>query len=260
MKSIQELAAIGPVGITSGQVTDTGKTTIAKMVKAAFGARGVYCAHVMVERPWQPSDAEDSRMDATQQELDGLANHLLSVGEDETVIVDIGGHVFPTFAATASASGNMMFDLLNLILVPVNYGSTKADSIEIILNELMNAKGVSSNKLCVVFSNVPMGTTAAEIQAKYESLFFAATKFGFRIVLSYLAEHAFILETRGQADVNMYVLAAEDKTAAKNLAVAANRAGNKDEGVRFTKRMLEIGKAGIVREYAERMFKEIIGE
>ncbi len=202
--TIDQIAALSQIAVTSGQDTNTSKTTLSKHLKAFLRSHGIDAKHIMIDLPGHPSDGEDLRLTGDEEDFKTLSQQLSLLDPDQLAIMDFGGHPFENYMNSASVFGDRIHNRASLYIVPVMTNIKE----QVILGTIQRFidLGVSPSKIIIVFTRVENEKIGSRIGHLFPGLHATASKLGFRICSEPIFFASIIAEATGTTE-NLFELA-----------------------------------------------------
>lgn len=238
------------IGIISGSSTDSGKSSIAKMLKSWFQQRGESCTYWVIETSEKPFDGEDLKF--TPEQADALIGELSLA--DGNVIVEIGGgEVFKAFMAAADRAGGVDNELDRLVVV-VKPG-TKTDLIEA---DIDNFVGRGNDPMTVkAVLNKVTAEYARKLYVEFDALFKLADRIGFTVIRDAIDQYDEVVKKTSKTAANAFTMAAlADDTSDIKLRADAEMDPEKRKEI-----VAEVGqrrKAVKLAQQASKIFEQVV--
>lgn len=195
------------MALLSGEDTNVGKSTFARLVRQLliemFGA----CQYLLVEKIGRDiPEGEDHRYRPEEMRAIQLALAMCRAKKSGSVIVDVGGGQNQVFmAALKEAKGSDA--RIDLFVLPVTE-KVKIDKFIETIEELL-VMGVEPSKLAVVLNRIPIGKTFSEVmsEAAFVPLAKHAKEYGYRIISVPLPENEAVAKLRNKVGLTIGALA-----------------------------------------------------
>lgn len=178
--------------VTSGGVTDVGKTTLSKHIASLFRQAGRQVKFVGVEAEHKPMDGEDVRIGTGEADVESIIDDIIGSGDD--LIVDVGGDNFKELSESLKAVGDSPLMYFTHFIVPISPDVKKPNIVATV--EDMIARGVPGERINLVFSKVLKDDRKALLR-EFESVIVDLTTHGVRVIDVPILRNAVMVKKTG---------------------------------------------------------------
>lgn len=237
--------------ITSGGITDVGKTTIAKHVTAYLRKLGRDAVHIGVEMAKKSLDGEDERIGYDYDDVLKINFELMADQKD--VIVDVGGENFNPLAQSLAEINNGPINMFTHVIVPVAE-SAKEENIISTIHELVDST-IDPSRIYLVFNRV-LPSQRVKIFRMFASAVSAVEELGANVVDEPIMRSQVIFAKRGLEpvfDVD------DDVDAFKAEMHRFLEKGDKAGAERMAQKSIEASSAKLASANFEAVIKSIFG-
>lgn len=246
--------AIQKICVTGGVLTDVGKTTVAKHLKAHMKRRGMDVQLVGVEASDKAMDCEDRRILPEVDPLYKLWQEFGILDDEEAIIVDVGGEFFSDLMRVSKSFGGNFETEFDLFVIPIS-PSHKIEGIMRAVSDLVE-RGIDTSKLAIVFNRVEMDREK-HIQDDFSKLLDYANKNKVRVCKNFVHVSKMIEARRGKDCVYDKLV---DEAEIKAMISEAKLAKDIDAALKLGAMRVDGKWASVDAAAYDRVFNEILGE
>lgn len=235
--------------VTSGSVTDVGKTTISKHIASLFRQSGRQVKFVGVEAEHKPMDGEDVRIGTGEADVESIIDDIIESAD--VLIVDVGGAVFGQISDKIAELGDGLFCYFTHAVVPITE-DVKEENIIFTIENLIN-RGLPAEKIYLVFNKV-VPSLKTKIHKTFVGAISKANDMGANVVDVPIARSELIAKKRGLEsifDVNA------DADALEAEAKAAVAAGDNVRAEQLAQKVIEADMAKMAASNIEAVLRSI---
>lgn len=205
--NVEQLASLRMIVVSTGQDTNTAKTTVAKFLTGFLRRKGVDAKHIMIDLPGNPSDGEDLRLTGMEEDFQTLIEEVMLMDDDQLAIIDLGGHAFVKYMQSAKVYGDRSHGDAGLFVIPL-MPNVKEQVVLATVDQFISL-GVDPKRIVLLFTRVDEDADS-RIATRFAGLHAAAAKVGFRVCSTPVYFASIIQDLRGTSE-DLYVLAALDR-------------------------------------------------
>lgn len=246
--------AIQKICVTGGVLTDVGKTTVSKHLKAHLTRRGLNAKLIGVEASDKVMDCEDKRILPEVAPLHDLWQEMSILDDDEVMIVDVGGEFFVDLMRVSKSFGGNFETEFDLFLIPIS-PTHKTEGIMRAVSDLVD-RGIDTSKMKIVFNRVDIGR-GGNLKEDFGELIAYAKKKGVQICDNFI--HFSKLIEAGRGSDRVYDKLVDDAEIKAKIS-EAKRANNIDLAKTLGGMRVDGKWASVDAAAYDRVFNEILGE
>ena len=252
--NVEQITALRTIVVSTGQDTNTAKTTVAKFLTGFLRRKGVDAKHIMIDLPGNPSDGEDLRLTGMEDDFQALIEEVMLMDDDQLAIIDLGGHAFEKYMQSAKVFGDRSHGDAGLFVVPL-MPNVKEQVVLATVDQFISL-GVDPKRIVLLFTRVDEAADN-HIVTRFAGLKKAAAEFGFRVCSVPLYFASIIQDVRG-TPLDLYELAALDREEAKR-ELQESRKANDGRTVDIAGKMILSDKALRPVLNFNNVFAEVLG-
>ncbi len=245
--------------VLSGLESNAGKTSTAKLGVGYLTDKGLEARHIMVDRPEAPFDGEHVRLGADPESVNALLGMVYSVTGQQSIVIDVGAHVFSQFIASVKDSGDILYaDLYTRgQLVVVIAPTQKVEETIRTLDWLSVDLGFSPRRIALLVNQVKVSDWPT-VRAQMQELFAVAKKLEIRVVTTPLYTWPLIKRLRGERRTAFEILRKDEKALRKTIEHWVGSGKPIQKCPAFLE-MQEFGLAKAMQPNMAEVFNEIFG-
>jgi len=207
--------AIQKIMVTSGVLTDTGKSTVAEHLKTYLEAQGRLVEWVGVEASDKALCGEDRRITPDPDVIGELVTDMALLDDDQVLIVDVGGEFFDPMMDANKSFGGGVEQEFDLFVMPIS-PNHKSEGIIRAVNGLAD-RGIDLERLVIVFNRI-LPSRAEKVSEDFSVLLQYAGERGIRVCSHAIQSSDVVARQRGVGSV--YEIAGDAKEIQSRIAEA----------------------------------------
>lgn len=235
--------------VTSGGVTDVGKTTISKHIASLLKKRGRDAVHIGVEMDHKKIDGEDRRIGFDYDDIVALNTELVASSKD--IVIDVGGENFNPLADKMAELGDGLIRRFTHVVVPIT-DDVKEENIVSTIENLVN-RGLPAEKIYLVFNKV-VPSLKTKIYKTFASAILEVKEMGVNVVDVPVMRSELIAEKRGLEPIFDVNTDADTLEAEAKAAVAA---GDSVRAEQLAQKVIEADMAKMAASNIEAVLRSI---
>jgi len=244
--------AIQKICITCGPVSNVGKTTLTKHLKAYLKVNfKMSVTHFGLDSGVLPMDGEDLVKPPSLESLDGAVRQISLLDPNQGFILDIGSSVFSEFDNVRISYGKSFFQEFDLFIVPMT-PMVKPEGVRSAIEGLIE-DGADPKKIVVVLNRVVIGKED-QAMAFARGAMGDLVEQGVRVSDEVISEMTFIGRIRGDGVV--FSRLCDRETVRKQMRAEID-AGNREEAVRYADILLDGAEARMATGCFVRVFEPL---
>lgn len=250
---VEQITALRSIIVSTGQDTNTAKTTVAKFLAGFLRRAGVDAKHIMIDLSGNPSDGEDLRLTGMEEDFQTLIEEVMMMDDDQLAIIDLGGHAFVKYMQSAKIFGDRSHGDAGLFVIPL-MPNVKEQVVLATVDQFISL-GVDPSRIVLVFTRVE-AEGKDRLMDRFAGLSAAAAKVGFRVCSIPVYFASIIQEVRG-TPWDLYELASLDPHE-MNRQYRNARKANDGSDRELASKMIFAGKAVYPAKNFGEVFTEIL--